>query len=192
MSLNKEDDRRRFFRINDAIGISYERLDEDASEIVEHVEESISVKELLEHHNVAISTALSQLEVAQPETATVIAELNRKMDTLLALFELDDLSGHSHFQQFQQASISACGVGFPAKENIEPDTLLKITLFLQPSGAEVMSQGKVISCHEVEGESYYLRVEFTLIAETDRERLIQHIVQRQSSLLKALREQLED
>ncbi|RUT72583.1 hypothetical protein, partial [Ancylomarina longa] len=53
--------------------------------------------------------------------------------------------------------------------------------------------GKVISCDKLQDQNvYYLRVEFTEMSEPDKERLIQHIVQRQGVLLRKLKDEMEE
>lgn len=195
MTQGNEDDRRRFFRITDAIGVSYQLLDEHGEpediEDEEGLEESISINMLLDQHNQSIHSALEKLQSEQPLVADALSELNKKLDTLLVLFELDDLSGNSRFQEFEQASISASGIAFPVTEQIAKDRLLQLDLLLQPSGKELQAIGRVVGCQSSELDGYYLRVEFKQISDADREELIQHIVQRQGMLLKSLREQMD-
>lgn len=195
MKQSNEDDRRHFFRITDAIGISYRILDDNGDpedvEDEENLEESISINTLLDQHNQVINLAMGQLQGAQPLVAEVLSEINKKMDTLLVLCELDDLGGSSRFQEFEQASISASGIAFPVSEEIPEDQLLRLDLLLQPSGKKLQAVGRVVCCQPSELDGYYLRLEFKQISDSDREDLIQHIVQRQGMLLKSLREQME-
>ena len=61
-------------------------------------------------------------------------------------------------------------------------------MLLRPSAKHVVTLGQVIECEEMsEAGTYYLRVEFTEMTEPNRETLIQHIVQRQGVLLRALK-----
>ena len=194
MKVNRDDDRRRFFRITDAIGVAYE-LASDVNENTEgdtENQEKIDVKGLLNQHNETINSLVSELKAEQPKAADAIDAINKKLDTLIHFFELDSLSSHQHFQKIEEASISACGIAFPINESLSVGENLKLTLYLQPSDEEVFALGKVVGCSNLGDDSYYLRVEFVEMDDRDREGLIQHIVQRQGALLKSLREQLGD
>jgi c-di-GMP-binding flagellar brake protein YcgR len=196
MSKNKED-RRRFFRITDAIGVAYEVVNSskpssENSTADEKQKDKVDVQGLLEHHNQAINDILLELRDENPLATRAIEAVNKKLDTLLRFFELDSLSSGQHFQRVDEASISACGIAFPIEESLSEGTELNLTMHLKPSEEKVDALGKVVGCQELNDEEYYLRVEFIEMNDAHRESLIQHIVQRQGALLRSLREQLED
>lgn len=191
MSTPKEDDRRRFFRITDAIGVSYERIDAEKSTDSVDDTHKIDIKNLLGHHDAAINDILLDLREESPLAAQAVDIVNKKLDALLRFFELDSLSASESFQRVDEASISACGIAFPATEAMDVGVQLNLVLYLQPSNEKVHSIGKVVGCQS-NNESHYLRVEFVDMSDADRECLIQHIVQRQGALLKTLREQMDD
>lgn len=188
------DDRRRFFRISDAIGVSYTLIsnEEDGSEAGGHsTETEVDVTELFKSDNQAIKSALEGLSTASPEAAKAIAALDSKIEKIITLIELDGSVEGKSLHSIQQASISACGIAFPISENIPAESKINLTLFLETAGEQVSALGRVIECQSLPEESeYYLRIEFVEMKEADREKLIQHIVQRQGSLLKSLREQI--
>ena len=204
MSANKEDDRRQFFRITDAIGVAYEVVAEASLESDDSAHEEpsqaqqevvdqgqVDIKTLLEEYGQQVNSALAELSPQQAPMANAIAALNQKIDTLLQFFEWEHLSCRQPFQKVAEASISASGIAFPVDKPIETGATIGLTLYLQPSDEVVKALGRSVGCHDLGDDRHYLRIEFVDISDADRERLIQHIVQRQGSLLRSLREQLE-
>lgn len=192
--MSKEKNRRRFFRITDAIHVAYEVIDEDAtleSLEVEHNEVMIDAVAVIDQHNEDISQTLAELGESAPIAAKAITALNDKMDTLLNLLELDNVIIQKKLQRIESASVSACGIAFPIGEILQMGQRLKLMMRLEPSNIKLNVIGCVIDCNEL-GEEYYLRVEFVDMNNVDREHLIQHIVQRQGALLKSLREQVDN
>ena len=194
--MNKmNEDRRRFFRITDAIGVSYSLVetDSDSGEASnKSAMNEVNVNKLLRSHNHAIKNALSVLKTTNAAAAEAITALDKKIDTVIRLMELDSTTEGVQSHSIHQASISACGIAFPVSEELSSDTQLNLTLYLETSGEQVNALGKVIDCQSLPEEgSYYLRVEFVEMDDSDREKLIQHIIQRQGSLLRSLKEQME-
>lgn len=188
------DDRRRFFRITDAIGVSYTLINESENSPQEKAtlpKQGVNIHTLLETHNQEITSALSDLASTQPEAVNAMSALNKKLDTIATLIELEGLIDGRAIHSIQEASISACGIAFPVNEALLPDTKINLSLFLETSGEQVAAIGRVIDCQPLTEEgSYYLRVEFVEMVDNEREKLIQHIIQRQGSLLKSLREEM--
>lgn len=216
--MSNVDNRRRFFRIVDSLGVAYRVVsekeiaestnsaakDEVSSESSQGAGEQeasrfIDTYSLMNTYNQAIKDALGDLETAHPEAAIAIDHLNKKVDTILMMLELDSLMMQTAPHRVEQASISASGIAFPVDEQLAPNTCLALDLLLKPSIQHVTAIGKVIACDSLPSGStdsddlpYYLRVEFTEMSHKDRESLIQHIVQRQGALLRALKNEMDD
>lgn len=186
-------DRRRFFRITDAIHVAYEIIDEEAtleSLEVDHNEVMIDAIAIIEQHNEDVSQTLSELGESAPIAAKAITALNDKIDTLLSLLELDNIIIQKKLQRVEAASVSACGIAFPISETIAVGQKVRLMMRLESANIKLNAIGCVVDCNEL-GEEYYLRVEFVDMSDTDREHLIQHIMQRQDLLLKSLRQQVD-
>ena len=186
-------DRRRFFRITDAIHVAYEIIDEEAtleSLEVDHNEVMIDAIAIIEQHNEDVSQTLSELGESAPIAAKAITALNDKIDTLLNLLELDNIIIQKKLQRVEAASVSACGIAFPISETIAVGQKVRLMMRLESANIKLNAIGCVVDCNEL-GEEYYLRVEFVDMSDVDREHLIQHIMQRQGALLKSLREQVD-
>jgi hypothetical protein len=192
--MSDEKNRRRFFRITDAIHVAYEIIDEEAtleSLEVDHNEVMIDAVAVIEQHNEDISQTLTELGESAPIAAKAITALNDKIDTLLNLLELDNIIIQKKLQRVEAASVSACGIAFPIAETLAVGQRLKLMMRLEPSNIKLNVIGSIIDCNKF-GEENYLRVEFVDMSDGDREHLIQHIMQRQGVLLKTLREQVDD
>ncbi len=190
------DNRRRFFRIVDALGVSYrvmtgkESTESDDNQDASQFVDTFSV---MSGYNKLIQESLEKISVKDEHTATAIEQLNKKVDAILMMLELDSLITQRACHRVEEASISASGIAFPVEENLEVNTLLALDLLLRPSSNHVNIIGRVVSCESLSEDGlFYLRVEFNEMSDQDRETLIQHIVQRQGVLLRSLRDELEE
>ncbi|MFT6103066.1 MAG: succinate dehydrogenase flavin-adding protein (antitoxin of CptAB toxin-antitoxin module) [Granulosicoccus sp.] len=186
------DNRRRYFRIVDSLGVSYRViLPEKGSD--DDPEKRIDTLSILNHHNTLIQEQLGVVESESPEIAKLAGQLNKKIDAVLMMLELDNLMTQHACHRIDQASISASGIAFPVEEVLAPNTMLELDLLLRPSAKHVVAIGEVIACDRMsDTDTYYLRVNFTKMTDASRETLIQHIVQRQGVLLRALKGIEED
>jgi hypothetical protein len=195
---NKESNRRRFFRIVDALGVSYKVMtdaeisegDLASGEVSKQFVDTFSV---MQNYNNILNETLEKIQPRDPDTVTAIEQLNKKFDALLMMLELDSLITQRACHQISEASISASGIAFPIEEQLEPNMFLALELLLRPSSKHVSAVGKVIACDKLSDDNvFYLRVEFVEMTDKDKEILIQHIVQRQGALLRALKEDVDE
>lgn len=194
MKLAQQPDRRRFFRITDEIAIAYDIITDteiNAEPQAGSNQPQLDWRSLVQEHNDTINGLLVSLKDQQPLAAQAIEAINKKIDAVLRSMEMHGLAYAGHFEVVEDASISACGIAFPVVEAMETGTHLNMTLSLKPSDQQVVAVGHVVECESQGDDGYYLRVEFDEIEDADREKLIQHIVQRQGALLRSLREDLD-
>jgi hypothetical protein len=192
MQEEKKDNRRRYFRIVDSLGVSYRIIKPDKNGDAK-TEQSINTLGLLNHHNTLIQTQLEAVAEKTPEIAELINQLNKKIDAILMVLELDNLMSQHACHRVDEASISASGIAFPIDEPLAPNDFIELDLLLRPSAKHVVAIGQIVSCERIPNdEAYYLRVEFTEMTDINRETLIQHIVQRQGVLLRTLKDMDEE
>ena len=197
-SNNEQKNRRRFFRIVDALGVAYRVIsDKEAKLKVKAGQDDkydfIDAFSLMTNYNQQIKGSLDSLKVRDVDAAEAIDTLNRKVDAILMMLELDSLITQKASHRIEQASISASGLAFPVEQRLEPHTRLSLDLLLKPSSQHVEAIGRVVACDPLrEQGQFYLRVEFLEMSDQHRERLIQHIVQRQGALLRALKSEIDD
>lgn len=184
----REDERRKYFRIIDEVDVNYRIVDaveeDDQSHVISHGFEEI---------NNDIKATLDNLEAEQPQLAKSLLLLNKKLDMMIAVSELENAQAQLAAYQLDEVSLSACGIAFPTDEALSNDTLLDLSLYLHASEQQVAIRGQVVECQSIEsdeGSKYCLRVEFVDVDETTRENLIQYVLERQRFLLKNLSEEL--
>ena len=194
---SNESNRRRFFRIVDALGVSYKVMTEaelasggkeETDQVPKQFVDTFSV---MKNYNEVLNEALANIQPRDPDTATAIEQINKKFDALLMMLELDNLITQRACHKVAEASISASGIAFPVDEKLESGMFLALELLLRPSSKHVCAVGKVIACDSLSDDGlFYLRVEFIEMTLKDKEVLIQHIVQRQGALLRALKDEI--
>lgn len=181
-------ERRRYFRVNDKISLSYRpivenEIDHEYRDNVSNIElETIMiVKEL----NKEVIQALDKLWETNEQVANILSLLNRKMDFLAA--ELNPMfDRYQNEENITEVDLSACGMAFQAVECFSIGQQLDLNLRLRPSSALLHVLGVVVGCEKLTvntDQAYRLRVDFVHIGSNGREVLIQHIVKRQSSQL---------
>lgn len=195
---NNESNRRRFFRIVDALGVSYKVMTEAEVSGSEQGSDEASKQfvdtfSVMQNYNNVLNETLEKIQPRDPDTVIAIEQLNKKFDALLMMLELDSLITQRACHKVAEASISASGIAFPVDEQLEPDMFLALELLLRPSSKHVSAVGRVIACDKLSDDDvFYLRVEFIEMTDKDKEVLIQHIVQRQGALLRALKEDIDE
>jgi len=187
-----EQDRRRYFRINDWVGLSYSVLGKQAHEICADADNvQISSAKILDAINKELSSALNILWQSNPQAANVIGLMNKKLDFITAEMDLDYLQDSLHQHEKTQVNISACGMAFECDEQFDAGQMLELNLLLKPANSRLKLQGCVTACERAEAGSnkpYKLRLDFVGTDTHVHEELIQHIVRRQSLLLSELRQ----
>lgn len=186
-----DSDRRRYFRINDSVGIKLRVLDTD--------EQLRVAEQILAEHQPADSMAGSFFAMSQqlehllrnfkkrePDIAQYVSMLNEKLDLMARAQFMKD---HELAQQpRQEVNISASGICYSTRKAVELGSVLELKLLVYPSLAYVHAICEVARCEPAEdpqtdGE-YELGLDFRVIREDDREMLIQHVVQLESSQLR--------
>lgn len=185
-------DRRRYFRINDLVGLSYRVVDESMTGegLTDADNVQISSLQLLESIDKELTDALNHLWQSNPAAANVVGLLNRKVEFLTTEMGFD-YAGQSVKHEQTQVNISACGMAFESDEHFATGQMLELHLQLKPANTRLKLQGFVAACeHAPVGSEkpYFLRIDFTNVDTHVQEELIQHIVRRQSMLLNEQRQ----
>lgn len=179
-----EQDRRRYFRINDWVGLSYCAIGGADAEFCADVDNvQISSAQILETIEKELSSALNVLWQNNPQAANVIGLLNKKIDFIAAEMDLGYLQGDLLQHEQIQVNLSACGMAFECAEQFDTGQMLELDLLLKPANSKLKLRGCVTACERAEAGSkkaYLLRLDFVGTDTHVREELIQHIVRRQS------------
>lgn len=183
-------ERRRYFRINDRVGLSYRLVGAnggtDYQEAVNHIE--IEASRVVKTLNDELDKALDILWQSNASVANALVLLNRKLDFLAADLNPAFVRHQDIAQELVQVNISACGVAFQCAQYFSAGQQLELKIQLKPTNELVKAVGLVIACDPAQesGENRYLaRIDFINIGLSSEESLIQHIVKRQSSQIGA-------
>lgn len=186
-------DRRRYFRINDWVGLSYRALDDSELHAAAQGDNvQISSAQVIETIDRELAAALNVLWQGNPAAANVIGLLNKKLDFIAAELDLDYLGGGLIKHENTQVNISACGMAFECDERFDVGEVLELNLLLKPMNSNLKLRGCVNGCDRVgagSGKPYLLRVDFLDTDTHVHEDLIQHIVRRQSMQLSEQRQE---
>ncbi len=175
------DERRRYFRIEDSIGLQYELLNDEEARIRQAAIDrgDFGANNQLQKTERQLQLLIDKLRVQNPEFAEAVSLLNTKFN----LLKNNDEHGLSHIRVVR-ASISACGVSFELREQFKPGEQVYLDLTLLPTDLHVHTVAEVVACREVPETSRWLvSLDFNRLTTELEELLIQHIVKRQGRLL---------
>ena len=192
------EERRRYFRLDDTMGLSYRRLSpEEVSAFAEHAQQHGGNFDYAANFDNRIQTLLDACRVQNPVAAELIGLMNQKLNLVIKQMDIDTGILQKIAYQLKQVNVSACGMAFACDERIDSGEMLQLDILLKPGDLHVVAMAEVVDCtaqadtDESEGQ-YFLRLDFVELNANDQELLIQHIVKRQSTLLKERRRAREN
>tara|TARA_R110002072_G_scaffold104540_2_gene228994 strand:- start:8311 stop:8859 length:549 start_codon:yes stop_codon:yes gene_type:complete len=180
------DERRRYFRIDDNIGIRYEVLapDEVAPRQAALARGEIRGDNTLQLAERQLQLLIDKLRVQQPEFAEAIHLLNTKFNALK-----DALPSHADFHSVvMPVSISACGLSFDIEAEIRAGEILYMDLTLLPTDLHIHTLAEIVACQQ-SGSVWTISADYLNLSEENEELMVQHIVKRQRKILAERREQ---
>ena len=189
-------ERRRFYRINDKVSLSYRLVQSNL------IEQEISKsnrrqRELSELRNAvhALDARFEVINMQLSQDNPLIAEALNLFHRKIALHErmlgVDDYDDKV-FSQAKEINLSASGIAFEAETPLSKGTYLKMELVTYPEHHYIPVFGCVVQCNQLQDDSaggYYVSVEFKGISSEDEERIVNHIFKLQAQEIK--REKLE-
>jgi hypothetical protein len=184
------DERRRFFRIDDTVGLKAERIDpKEVEEKIEHFRQNKHQYAMLNDYNFQLEqhqADLRKITERMPELGRYLKMLQQQIDRLTEQLLPDD-------QQFVDrelpVNISAQGIAFYSSESADPGDVIELHLKLHPSQHRIMVLARVIHCESDRKHpgQYRIALDFEHIREADRELLVKHVHGRQLQALGASR-----
>ena len=188
-----KDERREFFRIQDEGIIHVEQIDE--KKIIEYK------KDILEQYSgeedifkrffkfeADLQSVLFNNKTLSSEWLHIVELLNVKINQLARLV------ASNHETLFNQApqliNLSANGLGWEGPKELTLGECVKVELVLMPQYTYLAALGRVVHCEKKlpEHSKYVLGLEFEVIRPQDTDRLIQHIMKKESEWLKSRRQ----
>lgn len=181
-------ERRRFFRIDEAVKLSCQSLDEKTLDTAE--KSRLPLMEGLESIGKDASKQLARVERFYPEVAAYVKTLESKLDWLARSFVL--MQEPELMQQCNRvASISASGLAFDVETRVSVGEVLEIKMVLLSSMVFIVNPVKVVYCQASESSDqafpWHMGVDFIDMGEAMREQLIRHVFNRQQEQRRRLR-----
>jgi c-di-GMP-binding flagellar brake protein YcgR len=174
-------ERRQFFRINDTLGFSYRLIGDSKKE-----ETFWSALTVMDEQ---ISQLLGAIANTQPQLSKLLGLMNQKLEHIANQLMLDGELMQKMASRVGEVNISACGIGFTHTQAVAPRSQIALKLHLLPSDTRVAAEGRVVGCSAGSDGLYYWRVNFTRMAEAERDLLIRHLIERQRQQIKEARSQ---
>lgn len=182
-----EQERRRYFRINETVGLSIQLLEEDGSAVASAKSFAPNAAELIARNDDKIERLLSDLADDNPKLAELVSLLNQKLERVSSMLAMESNLLDRIAHRVQEVNISACGLAFSHEDPIPEGCRIRIEITLYPEEVKIHTDGIVVSCELTDhtATNYYCRVDFLAMPPADQESLIQFVVQSQSAQLKA-------
>ena len=186
-----DDERREYFRIDDAVRLSVKRIpDEELEERISRLEKNLSggfsVMSSLASISAEMAASMHRVEQMDPDLACYLKAIDKKIEILGRAFlaQESDLSD----EQATPVNLSAGGVSLGVNEKYEENQPVEVKMLLFPSFTGILTYGTVVDCIATDGAesgyTYRMRVEFTHMSDQDRDIVIRHVIRRQSSSLR--------
>lgn len=191
MDKNLADDRRRYFRISEHLGVAYRVIaDDHITDGRVAASEPTNIYQLLVEHDETIDVLLEKLRPRDPIVAELATSLNKKINCIINQLEMESRMIEQIAHKIYEVNISACGLAFRVDEAIAMGAHIQLDLVLLPENKRILANALVVGSDPVP-DGHYVRMNFIDMPLRDQELLIQHIVKRQGDLLRTAREQTE-
>ncbi|OGR07478.1 MAG: hypothetical protein A2511_12155 [Deltaproteobacteria bacterium RIFOXYD12_FULL_50_9] len=192
-----ESNRREAVRVMDRVLISFDSIAKDEFQaILEDYERGIlpSRREGAYEIEAFIGTqnALQRMREREEDLADFLQHLDTKINMLLSKLQgqpspMDGLT-------LIEVSLSGTGISLTLDRSYKLNDIFALNIVLLPNYAYIHCFGRVVGCDEQKGRleadksSYRVALEFALIMEDDREKLMQHSFKLQSMFLRNRRQ----
>jgi len=190
----RADDRRRFFRIDDEVNLTYKKVNinemSEQNNVLDDVLNNCSIASAMDALNQESSLVLRRLQKSDSDIADFLKLMDDKIDLIArsVLLRETDFSK----QNTREVNISASGLAFASKEGLYAGDYLEVKMLLTSSMSIVVAYGKVVYCKMVDENNndfpYLIGLDFMNMKEQDRELLIKHVVKRQMQQIRGKKE----
>lgn len=184
-------DRRAFFRINDHLVISVAPLTVAEAEqigqaIIDAPLETSQVAQQVASLQNSFNHLMDQIGHTDRDIARALRMLDDKVNLLAQ--RVQRLNTPLSPEITTEVNLSAGGVALMTDTPFQARSTMEVRMQLLPSGLHIRAIAKVIACEQliksVQEKSFYLRMAFTHMNETDRNILVKHTLSRQAEELR--------
>jgi hypothetical protein len=183
-------DRRRYFRIEDRMGLLIVPVDAaEEARLIENLETPSSRAGLLNDLHAIRERHLPErraLEYKFPTVAAYINVIESQIETLAQA--IGDGEGFPSSAD-TEASISAQGLALDWMDALPLDSRVELRLTLFPDRVHIRALARVVRCDAADAGGYQIAVDFVHLREADREAIIRHVYRLQRLQLQAQAEE---
>jgi len=189
-----ENERRRFFRIDDEVGLEYDLISEEeyktAPEELEQTKQTaFSLTAEFATLNNEFNPLLNSIRNTQPEIAQYMDLLNRKIDAISSKFLEEEIECLE--ENTRMVNLSASGIAFKCEEGLTDNQPVKLRIILLPEKIGVVIFGRVQdrlrSAEQKKND--IVCIDFEHIRYDDQELMIKHNLNKQMQLLRQRNEE---
>lgn len=184
------EEKRRYFRVNDTINLLHKVIDEDDVDKLSHVTSDVlgncTLPVALEVLNEEARMLAPRLERRDPEFFEYLKILDTKLNLIAKAMTVRDDEFSKHDKR--EVSLSGAGLAFTNPEPIEVGSLLELRMLLTSCLAVIVAFARVLQCKAIadspSATSYEICVEYVNMKDEDRELLVKHVVKKQLQQLR--------
>lgn len=189
-------ERRDYFRINERAMLGMRVIEAgEREQAIRALQQGDAPRERVDDLLLSIDAQLQQqlagISSANAAVASALALMNRKLSLLERMVRtvVTDGSADAGPLPEQVVNLSAGGFAVESRSALAPDTQVEVELVLLPSYRYLRAFGRVVDCRPSDESQGWHRVAvmFEVIRESDRDLLVQHVLGKQSLVLRASR-----
>ena len=184
-------ERRRYYRINDTVSLKYRVVQNSdiESDLYQMQYDQLLLSDLQNASkclDARLEAMCRDLSISVPQIADMLDLINKKFAIIdRIIYNMEDQE--YTMSPAQEVIISAGGIAFNAQTKLAKDTHLKMELVLFPECHYIPAYARVIHCTKIEDDSinrYKIAVDFIGLSEEDREKIINHVLKKESEKLR--------
>lgn len=184
-------ERRRYYRINDSVSLKY-RVVQNSDMENELNQMQYGQLLLTDLHNTSkcldarLDAMCRHLGKSNPLIAEMLELINKKF-AIIDRMIYNKEEQEDPMSPAQEVIISAGGIAFDAQTPLAKDTRLKMELVIFPECHYIPAYARVIHCRKKEDDSihrYKIAVDFIGLSEEDREKIVNHVLKKESEKLR--------
>lgn len=190
-NINTDTERRKFYRITDAIGLEYKLIDrlpesEDDGNLPFSVSGRFRLLNELNRLDQESSVLLRHISDEDRNLARYLSSQNKKIETIAKLIVSEEISRVPY--TVRTVSLSEGGCSFITEESLKTDQNLALKLFFFSSYLGMVLFAHVVDSHSIGDEDsglFQTNVEFSELSGHDRQMLARYILRRQAEKKRA-------
>jgi len=192
--MSKE--RRRFFRVDDIVGLKIEHVDkqqlEETLQTFRKEQHKFSIRNEFNYQLEQHRADLNHIKAKMPELGRYLSVLQAQIDSLTD--RIISAEHKSSMTRDTEANISAQGIAYMSDDRLTSGDIVKLNLKLLPGQQKIVIYARVILCVKdpTEQGRFKIALDFEHIHEADREILVKHVHEKQRQLLGAGRFEKND